>query len=581
MHASFKETLPDLHRFPWATKDKLQSPWDWDSIRWQGSGGLAACPAAYPLNSSAKSTVALGLLRAFAIVFGTPHSRVHDRRALLTPLRIVVCRRSASLGRAAMGSRMKDVQRKLDLSLEAKVPACTDEAWDWEVHSRGAFTCVHSSMSEASLVQADAKAEAPGATGTAERVNDVVLDFGLDSMPASSHLLCLASPVFDRMLESGMKEAQQSIIKVEVASKEEFTAFYDLLRPTAWSNDKVTEANVDSLLTISDYYQVGAVKQACEQLLLRLPPTGTRLLQAHKHGLQKQYQRCLSDLAKESTNEDLEVLHSMPDILLELARKKQDLLNPLWKTKNKLNELIGMKQEILRCKASVDRPVPSFEQWRFTGGSAFGVEHAAGICGLCTAVFAGAGGWKPLVCPCVWDWVVDVDEAEAPFLERILVFEVPGPARLQLRMRVPLGTPWPSISEALMNHTTDEALDVAFVDLVPEKSTTRERAFLATGKKPGIRDMAQVLQAATAGSCAQPRNKKANEGYLASMWSANTAGFLVLADSMIKSDESKGVVQGARDNLINECTNMGLISALMLTMVLPMAYDNVNDWLEE
>ncbi|CAE7362309.1 unnamed protein product, partial [Symbiodinium microadriaticum] len=65
------------------------------------------------------------------------------------------------------------------------------------------------------------------------------------------------------------------------------------------------------------------------------------------------------------------------------------------------------------------------------------------------------------------------------------------------------------------------------------------------------------------------------------MWSANTGGFLVLADKMIKSDESKGVVQGARDNLINECTNMGLISALMLTMILPMAYDNVNDWLEE
>ena len=41
------------------------------------------------------------------------------------------------------------------------------------------------------------------------------------------------------------------------------------------------------------------------------------------------------------------------------------------------------------------------------------------------------------------------------------------------------------------------------------------------------------------------------------------------------------MVQGARDNLINECTNMGLISALMLTMILPMAYDHVNDWLEE
>ncbi|CAE7551067.1 GAPDH, partial [Symbiodinium sp. KB8] len=497
-----KETLPDLHRFPWATKDKLQSPWDWDSIRWQGSGGLAACPAAYPLNSSAKSTVALGLLRAFAIVFGTPHSRVHDRRALLTPLRIVVCRRSASLGRAAMGSRMKDVQRKLDLSLEDLVEEQKTNGGGkggGRKRRRPSPEPRREPEPRPERREADAKAEAPGATGTAERVNDVVLDFGLDSMPASSHLLCLASPVFDRMLESGMKEAQQSIIKVEVASKEEFTAFYDLLRPTAWSNDKVTEANVDSLLTISDYYQVGAVKQACEQLLLRLPPTGTRLLQAHKHGLQKQYQRCLSDLAKESTNEDLEVLHSMPDILLELARKKQDLLNPLWKTKNKLNELIGMKQEILRCKASVDRPVPSFEQWRFTGGSAFGVEHAS----------------------------------------------------------APRSSREPEASEG--------------------KEPVRRRDWVEEPKRP--RKEAEAPE--VAGARKTGRNKKANEGYLASMWSANTAGFLVLADSMIKSDESKGVVQGARDNLINECTNMGLISALMLTMVLPMAYDNVNDWLEE
>ena len=32
---------------------------------------------------------------------------------------------------------------------------------------------------------------------------------------------------------------------------------------------------------------------------------------------------------------------------------------------------------------------------------------------------------------------------------------------------------------------------------------------------------------------------------------------------------------------MNECTNLGLISALMLTIVVPMSLDNVNDWLEE
>ena len=32
---------------------------------------------------------------------------------------------------------------------------------------------------------------------------------------------------------------------------------------------------------------------------------------------------------------------------------------------------------------------------------------------------------------------------------------------------------------------------------------------------------------------------------------------------------------------MNECTNTGLISALMLTIVLPMSFESVSDWLEE
>ena len=70
-----------------------------------------------------------------------------------------------------------------------------------------------------------------------------VLEFGEDSessMLASSHLHRVASPVFNRLFQSGMKEAQQGVIRVDVASKEEFITFYNLLGPWAWSTDKVT-----------------------------------------------------------------------------------------------------------------------------------------------------------------------------------------------------------------------------------------------------------------------------------------------------------------------------------------------------
>ena len=68
------------------------------------------------------------------------------------------------------------------------------------------------------------------------------------SLSACSALLRLASPVFDRMLDCGMQEAQQSVIKVgssfdtgwvcltlahwqvEVARLEDFDVFYSLLR---------------------------------------------------------------------------------------------------------------------------------------------------------------------------------------------------------------------------------------------------------------------------------------------------------------------------------------------------------------
>ncbi|CAK9085669.1 Uncharacterized protein SCF082_LOCUS40570 [Durusdinium trenchii] len=68
-------------------------------------------------------------------------------------------------------------------------------------------------------------------------------------------------------------------------------------------------------------------------------------------------------------------------------------------------------------------------------------------------------------------------------------------------------------------------------------------------------------------------NPKAKETFLAITFSAWTGGFLALADNLITSDKG--------ENMTNERTNTGLISALMLTIVLPMSFESFNDWLEE
>jgi len=73
--------------------------------------------------------------------------------------------------------------------------------------------------------------------------------------------------------------------------------------------------------------------------------------------------------------------------------------------------------------------------------------------------------------------------------------------------------------------------------------------------------------------------KKTPDGMFSSLLSLFTGHFLVLTDNIVTDD--KGVSSTARDNLVNECTNMGLISALMLTIVVPLVFDNLTDWLEE
>ena len=80
-------------------------------------------------------------------------------------------------------------------------------------------------------------------------------------------------------------------------------------------------------------------------------------MQADKHGLKRQFERCTRHLAKQSTKEDLEVLHqSAPYILLQVALKKQEMLNPL----------MAMKDGFLKCIAEIqEAPQPPDSTRRF------------------------------------------------------------------------------------------------------------------------------------------------------------------------------------------------------------------------
>ena len=72
---------------------------------------------------------------------------------------------------------------------------------------------------------------------------------------------------------------------------------------------------------------MGFLLQACENLLLQLPVTGERLVQASKNGLKKQQERCIYELARGCKKQNLIALHrSDADMLLQVAMKKLGVL---------------------------------------------------------------------------------------------------------------------------------------------------------------------------------------------------------------------------------------------------------------
>mmetsp|Transcript_57940 Transcript_57940/g.116165 ORF Transcript_57940/g.116165 Transcript_57940/m.116165 type:complete len:209 (-) Transcript_57940:177-803(-) len=189
---------------------------------------------------------------------------------------------------------------------------------------------------------------------------DVTLEFdGGEELAASSHVLCFASPVFEGMLTSGMDEARSKRIGVSKSSKAEFAIFYELLLPGAWKPSRLSKENVDGLLVLSDYYQVDFVKAGCENALMRLPATAPRLLQAHTHGLSKQYKRCVDAIADWTCKEDLKLLEKHPGVLMDLAavmRAKMTAMS-LYQSEKEAQVKEGVETLIAEVKTELKRKV--------------------------------------------------------------------------------------------------------------------------------------------------------------------------------------------------------------------------------
>uniref|UniRef100_A0A7S4QIH9 BTB domain-containing protein n=1 Tax=Alexandrium monilatum TaxID=311494 RepID=A0A7S4QIH9_9DINO len=190
---------------------------------------------------------------------------------------------------------------------------------------------------------------------------DVLVEFEgeAEGLRVSSHVLCLASPVFLAMLTSGMCEEKTKRVEVaaSIGNREQFEQFYGFLLPAKALGQRLGRDNVDGVLAFSDYYQVSELKEACEEFLLRVSASLDRLLQAERHGIPRQRQRCLEHISASPTV-DLSKLEAHPKLLLEVARvSQQRLLECRQGFKHKVEQLAPG-----RAQLSAKEVIEAFEE---------------------------------------------------------------------------------------------------------------------------------------------------------------------------------------------------------------------------
>eukprot|EP00418_Pyrodinium_bahamense_P065775 CAMPEP_0179085822 /NCGR_PEP_ID=MMETSP0796-20121207/38890_1 /TAXON_ID=73915 /ORGANISM="Pyrodinium bahamense, Strain pbaha01" /LENGTH=196 /DNA_ID=CAMNT_0020783269 /DNA_START=57 /DNA_END=647 /DNA_ORIENTATION=- len=137
--------------------------------------------------------------------------------------------------------------------------------------------------------------------------------------PGNAVILMVASPVFRKMLDSGMKEAKEQKIQLPGKSMEEFHVFMSFLVPGSSRCAKFTINNIDFLLQWFHEYEILDLTDECESFLMLQPCSLERLLQAKRFGLSEQYKRCVAHFASNPEQMDMNRIRECDaDVLFDL-----------------------------------------------------------------------------------------------------------------------------------------------------------------------------------------------------------------------------------------------------------------------
>jgi len=137
----------------------------------------------------------------------------------------------------------------------------------------------------------------------------IIVDDG--EVMVHSLILMLASPVFDRMLSSSMREGSGAEARLPGKTEVEFSTFYKSLQLNTM--EPLTPESATFLCRWADEYQIDALKSKCEQHLIQFAPVDSASLKhAVTYKLQERAAQCV-DVMKKDVAKYLDELRTLAD----------------------------------------------------------------------------------------------------------------------------------------------------------------------------------------------------------------------------------------------------------------------------
>ena len=151
------------------------------------------------------------------------------------------------------------------------------------------------------IATVEAEAGAPGGEAPAKRPrfsmdHDLEILVEGEVVPVFSQIIMDASPVFARMLTSGLQECEEGRVLIRDKKKAEFELFVKHIDSRA---PPITGETAPTLARWADEYQVKGLKRRCEDFFMTLPPGVGALRQALDYSMVRRRDQCMAYIVNE------------------------------------------------------------------------------------------------------------------------------------------------------------------------------------------------------------------------------------------------------------------------------------------